>query len=339
MSIDFQCPECSKLLRVPDGSEGRQAQCPHCGQVANVPGSELPEISSGFSPDPFASSSAGTRPAFDPDNPYAAPHTESDAPPVRVGLEQLQRRTITLDMLVSRTWATMQDQLGNSALLGLLLIGMAIVSQVVGIPLSLAQPPVARDPIAFVGFFVAQQVWGQVIGALLMCVALYVGLALARRSSAPFAGLGDAFSSYLRLLGYSLLVGLLTIVIIAACAIPFAAIGAFGGRDMLPVGIGVSLLLAIPVYIVLMAYVLSWVLAPLFIIDHNMGVVDAMTTSRQFMIGNRLSLLATGIVVGIVGMVFVLVTCGLGLILLYPFGFLIMVVAYLSATGQWEKAA
>lgn len=37
MAIEFRCPECRKLLRTPDGSEGREAQCPHCRAVAIVP--------------------------------------------------------------------------------------------------------------------------------------------------------------------------------------------------------------------------------------------------------------------------------------------------------------
>ena len=37
MAIEFRCPECRKLLRTPDGSEGREAQCPHCRAVAVVP--------------------------------------------------------------------------------------------------------------------------------------------------------------------------------------------------------------------------------------------------------------------------------------------------------------
>ena len=37
MAIEFSCPECSKLLSVPDGSEGRQARCPSCSAVCDVP--------------------------------------------------------------------------------------------------------------------------------------------------------------------------------------------------------------------------------------------------------------------------------------------------------------
>ena len=38
MSLEFRCPVCTKLLRVPDGMGGRQAKCPACGNVITVPG-------------------------------------------------------------------------------------------------------------------------------------------------------------------------------------------------------------------------------------------------------------------------------------------------------------
>jgi DNA-directed RNA polymerase subunit M/transcription elongation factor TFIIS len=37
MPIEFSCNNCNKLLRVPDGSEGKPCQCPSCRAVATVP--------------------------------------------------------------------------------------------------------------------------------------------------------------------------------------------------------------------------------------------------------------------------------------------------------------
>lgn len=37
MPIEFRCPICTKLLRVPDGTEGRQAKCPECGNMIAIP--------------------------------------------------------------------------------------------------------------------------------------------------------------------------------------------------------------------------------------------------------------------------------------------------------------
>ena len=55
MSIEFNCGACGKLLRVPDGSGGKQAKCPHCNTVMRIPesSSDPPEPD-----DPFAGSSS-----------------------------------------------------------------------------------------------------------------------------------------------------------------------------------------------------------------------------------------------------------------------------------------
>lgn len=37
MSIEFNCNACGKLLRVPEGSAGKQAKCPHCNTVMRIP--------------------------------------------------------------------------------------------------------------------------------------------------------------------------------------------------------------------------------------------------------------------------------------------------------------
>lgn len=37
MPIEFHCDACTKLLRVPDGSGGKQCQCPGCGTLLDIP--------------------------------------------------------------------------------------------------------------------------------------------------------------------------------------------------------------------------------------------------------------------------------------------------------------
>ncbi|MBS0209493.1 MAG: RDD family protein [Planctomycetes bacterium] len=41
MPIEFPCPQCNKLLRVPDAAVGRQAQCPGCSTVSTVPAASV----------------------------------------------------------------------------------------------------------------------------------------------------------------------------------------------------------------------------------------------------------------------------------------------------------
>jgi predicted RNA-binding Zn-ribbon protein involved in translation (DUF1610 family) len=37
MPIDMTCPNCGKVLRAPDGSQGRQAKCPACATMMTIP--------------------------------------------------------------------------------------------------------------------------------------------------------------------------------------------------------------------------------------------------------------------------------------------------------------
>ena len=84
MPIEFSCPGCSKVLRTPDTSAGKQAKCPQCGTVVTIPSpdadplgdplgdlSSLPSDWGTSSSSPF-SGDAGQA-TSKPVNPYAAP--------------------------------------------------------------------------------------------------------------------------------------------------------------------------------------------------------------------------------------------------------------------------
>ncbi len=71
MPIDFPCPICQKLLRVPDEAAGKQARCPQCSSVVPVPvatmpsdlGDDLPRASSAAASLPSATSPAELPPS------------------------------------------------------------------------------------------------------------------------------------------------------------------------------------------------------------------------------------------------------------------------------------
>jgi hypothetical protein len=79
MPIEFRCSGCSKLLRTPDESAGKQARCPHCGAIVDVPAASAGDLAAGApSPDPFSPQPASPASPFGQtnpfsDNPYAAP--------------------------------------------------------------------------------------------------------------------------------------------------------------------------------------------------------------------------------------------------------------------------
>ena len=42
MPIEFKSVQCSKVLRVPDGSAGKKAKCPNCAAIVDVPAAAAP---------------------------------------------------------------------------------------------------------------------------------------------------------------------------------------------------------------------------------------------------------------------------------------------------------
>ena len=59
MSIETQCPQCSKLLRVPDSAAGKRVRCPSCQTVISMPAGGSAAGAAGSSPG-AASSTAGS---------------------------------------------------------------------------------------------------------------------------------------------------------------------------------------------------------------------------------------------------------------------------------------
>jgi phage FluMu protein Com len=98
MSIEFNCSQCGKLLRVGDDAAGKQARCPSCGTVQSIP---FPSASgAGNFPaavpneSPFGrAGEVASPPPIDPTNPYASPMSLPDAPPTQVAGEYWGPRT------------------------------------------------------------------------------------------------------------------------------------------------------------------------------------------------------------------------------------------------------
>ena len=70
MPIEFHCSGCHALLRVPDGSAGRQAKCPQCGWLLDIPADSIAGPTAGHTTNPFADPPPQTH---DPQNPFQPP--------------------------------------------------------------------------------------------------------------------------------------------------------------------------------------------------------------------------------------------------------------------------
>ena len=77
MSIEFNCSQCGKLLRVGDDAAGKQARCPSCGTVQGIPYQPVPGASNQGphgNESPFVQpGEIASAPPLDPANPYASP--------------------------------------------------------------------------------------------------------------------------------------------------------------------------------------------------------------------------------------------------------------------------
>ncbi|MBS0209690.1 MAG: hypothetical protein JSS27_12140 [Planctomycetes bacterium] len=109
MPIEFVCPQCQKLLRVPDQSAGQQAKCPSCGGVTTIPSASpaappSPSFATTNVPPPmpnFGPPPAGT---FDPGNPYAAPASNAGTASTvlpRIARDRVQAPAIAMIVVAS----------------------------------------------------------------------------------------------------------------------------------------------------------------------------------------------------------------------------------------------
>jgi phage FluMu protein Com len=106
MPIEFQCAQCSKVLRVPDGSAGKKAKCPSCAAIVEVPAATAQPTDDEYKvaplgqpsspapdPNPFADakgSSPFAEKSFDPKNPYASPSYSSVTKPGLSGSDEFR---------------------------------------------------------------------------------------------------------------------------------------------------------------------------------------------------------------------------------------------------------
>jgi uncharacterized membrane protein len=71
-----------------------------------------------------------------------------------------------------------------------------------------------------------------------------------------------------------------------------------------------------------------------FIVDRNLDVIQSVSASMQYMRGNKLTVFLLHIVVGLCAVGVVLLTCGMGALLVMPYFMVLTAMIYLMATGQ-----
>jgi phage FluMu protein Com len=327
MPIEFRCTKCNRLLRTPDGSVGFEARCPECGATVIVPSESTagPESTSdtagSYGPpppppsppgSPFGSAASGQAgspfgapsgmPAGDPTNPYASPAYAGSEMAYAGPAGPLVPTTIDFGDILHRTWEIFKRSWGPVLVAAIILYAVNFVGQLAA---------------GFIGELVAQNnediaaVIGGVAGLATTVVSIWLQIGLriyllktARAEAAEFSDLFSGGPYFWRVLGASILFGLM-------------------------VGVGMLLLIVPGVILALMFWPYAYV-----IVDRNVGVMESFQAAQDITKGNRLTVLAIYLVCGIASVPIVLLTCGLGLLAVVPFWMLLIPVMYLAATGQ-----
>jgi hypothetical protein len=341
MAIEFRCPHCQRLLRVPDGSQGKQAQCPQCQAMVQVPAAGAPTTPLTPSPPPaagagnpfsanFPAATAATPPS---DNPYQAPSAAMISPHVATGpgIYPLVPTQMDLGDVLSRTWEIYKAQLGMVILGFFAILAFNIGASFIMQAVIAVVTAVANDPIVvvLVQFVLQIAIWIAQVWLGLGQIRLYLNIARGQR--AEFTDLFTGGPYVLTVILGTLLISLIT----TAVLLPFAApplIAWFATNDAnvtLIAGL-VSGVIGVPVLIFIG---LSLFMFQYVVVDRNMGVMDALRTSWQIMSGNRLWMFVYGII-GFFLYLGGLLACCVGALFTVSYAMLGLTVIYLVITGQ-----
>lgn len=217
MPIEFNCPECQRLLRVPDESAGAQAKCPQCGAITTVPAVGQSEASEPVGPpptSPMESSPFGENTA----NPYATPVSDPQAPAPKAVSGEVVPTEADIGQVLSYAFEVWKQNLG--LLVGVTAVVFGInfgfgIVQVIG---ELALEDAGEEAAALLGLVI--NVASNLVGIYLGIGQAKIALKLLRDQPAEFGDLFSGGSLFPRTLGASILAGIAITAGVLACVIP-----------------------------------------------------------------------------------------------------------------------
>lgn len=308
MSIEFVCPNCGQLLRVPDTAAGKPARCPKCETVNTIPAEASGAPASPFSdaapPSPTLSTPTPTGPDV---NPYISPTADSyAAKPGPVEARPVQNQVVDAGAVINYALEIWKANLG-------LLVGAFVVATLVS---------TAVDFVT--GFFQGMLEHGNVDDATAAILAMVIlggnlasfavdiffgigqatiALKLARRQPAEFSDLFSAGRRFWPVLGASILAAIALVAGFILCIVPAI----------------VLMLFYWPFYYLL--------------VDEKATVFESFSLARTVTRGNvgttfLLWLASVGI------MILGLLACFIGIIFAGPLCSMIFAVGYLMMAGQ-----
>lgn len=340
MSIEFRCVQCQKLLRTPDGTDGKRVKCPSCGTEMRIPtvdqaadaGGSPPgaPADSGFSetlphsgspggapapppPPPTGPSDAGASPfgAAPPppppgggfENPYQTPGEAGLAggdAPVVAGAYQPTQ--IDVGDVMGRAWTIFRAQMWNCVVPGLLLLGINIGLSIV-MQIIVGAVTAAADETAGMMAYGGSQIFSFVISTWLNLGLVIYFLKIARGQSTDIGDLFRGGPYLLRALGGWILFFIAFYIGLILCVVP-------------------------GVYIALRYGLFSAV-----IVDRDAGVFESFSVASDLSSGNKLSMFVLGIIAFLLAILGFLMLC-VGIIFTSAYTYAIFSVMFVAMCGQ-----
>lgn len=298
MPIQFQCTECDNMLEVPDGSEGQQAKCPSCSAVVNVPHAQAHE------PEPLPETNTHS-------NPYQSTSTlEPDGTSSLDPSGELTVQPIDVGWTLNATWELFKVHFGILIGVFMIMVAAGIVTSVGFLIFRLAVMAIIGEvpqPGEFspttLGLSIVENLVNQGISLWFTIGSIRIMLQISRNQPPDLSLLLQSGPFFIRTFLATLLFGILLIV-------------------------GLILFIIPGIYVALTYWNYTY-----FIVDRNCGVLDAFRLARVHASENRLSIFVMGLIISGLGFLGVLACC-LGWIATSPFCMLLLVISYLTMTGQ-----
>lgn len=294
MPIEFVCPNCEQMLRVPDDAAGKSARCPICSVVNAIPATViLPKSPHSFSDDVT-------------EQPYESPDALPEDDNLLANVDDHYDRFEKLEPLTALSLAGPRFSGNAGLLIGAYLVRwavMVLLNVATIVLVGLLQNMLGETAPAVLAMRFVTELVSVIVGLFLWLGLWRIYLDVARGLKPPFSQL---FSGGRHLLS-AILAGIVCFVLITMGFVLLIIPGVF---------IGLSL----------------WT-CMFFIVDRNVGFFEAIELAWQHASGNRLaSLLLLVLNLGI--MFFGLLACGVGIVVAGPFLGVVNAVAYLMITRQ-----
>jgi phage FluMu protein Com len=206
MPIEFRCTHCDRLLRTPDGTEGKEAKCPQCGTLSKVPDPAQPATAS---PPPVPQYTSPRETG----NPYQSPAATMMAAAPAGGMRRgFHPARIDLGEVLSRTWSIYKANLWPCVAAGLVLIAVSWGESIGFLLVTRGRQPTAGEQGINLLFSIVQ--WWLMLGELIFL------LKIARGEPAAFADVFSGGRFLLPAIGLGFLVGLMYLIGFLLCIIP-----------------------------------------------------------------------------------------------------------------------